>query len=198
MLLALGLAGAGLAAANPPVPSRSTVPNVLVSPDGTLEYVVTVMGDAGPLDSAVVRLSFSPQASALVCWCTGQTKPIIEAVTDASGQASFFIAGGGCLNPDSVASPPVVEVSANGVLLRDVGVVSPDVVDKEGFLATQGWNPGIFCTAGLSDAARHTSPISSGHYDFCTDVDSDMDCDIEDAVVITPVLASGAACTRAP
>jgi len=198
ILLAAGIAAAGLAWAGLPDASLSTVPNVLVSPDGTLEYMVTVVGESGPLDTALVQISFSTEAAGLVCWCTGQTKPLIEARTNASGQASFFIAGGGCLNPDSVASPPAVEVYANGILLKEVGVVSPDAVDSDGFLPTQGWNTGMLCTAGLSDAARHTSPISSGQYDFCTDMDSDLDCDLEDAVAITPVLATGAACTRSP
>jgi len=198
ILLVAGVAGAGLAQAGLPSSSLSTVPNVLISPDGTLEYIVTVVGDTGPIDTALVQLSFSAEASNLICWCTGQTKPLIEARTDAAGQASFFIAGGGCLNPDSVATPPPVEVYANGILLREVGVVSPDAVDSDGYLPTQGWNTGVLCTAGLSDAARHTNPISSGQYDFCTDMDSDLDCDLEDAVAITPLLAGGAACTRAP
>lgn len=197
-LAVVALTSTSLAFAGVPDAGLSNAPNVLITPDGSLEYIVYVANASGPIDTAQVSLIFSVEAAGLVCWCTGQTQPLIQGVTDVAGEASFFISGGGCLNPDSTVSIPVVQVIANGVLLDEVGVVSPDIVDNGGKLPTQGWNPGGLCEAGLGDLVSHTGPLASGAYSFCSDFDSNGVIDLGDAVLVTPALATGATCTQAP
>lgn len=194
--LAAGLVLAGTAWAGEPDPSFSTVPNVLCTPGGTLEYVVNVASSEGPIDSAIVQLDFSTEAAGLMCWCTGQAQPLIEAVTDANGDATFFIAAGGCLDPDSLTTSPVVEVTANGFFIGNAGVVSPDAVDDAGNWPWAPWDPLGNCTTGLSDVTRHTGPIKSGVYHYCSDFDSDGGITISDAVLATGAFSSGDACTQ--
>lgn len=196
VVIVMTLAVAGAAFAGTPDPTLSTVPNVVVSPGGVMPYTVTVISAQGPVDGALVQLSFSTEAAGLVCWCQGQTQPLIEATTDASGVATFYISGGGCIDPSLVSSPPAVTVYANGFLLKEVGVVSVDAVDANGLLPTDGWDPGGICTAGLLDATFHTPPIANGFYSFCTDLTSDGACDLDDAVAITPGLGAGWTCTQ--
>ena len=78
LILAISLGAAwGVAGAGVPDPDLCTVPNVLTSPahpNTSLDYVVTVVGADGPIDSALVQLVFSAEAAGLVCWCTGQTR----------------------------------------------------------------------------------------------------------------------------
>ncbi len=194
--LVAGVLVAGSSFAGIPDPTLSVVGNVLYSPGGTVEYIVTVNGSAGPIDSATVQLVFSTEADGLVCWCVGQAHPLIEATTDASGEAHFFIAAGGCIDPSLVAAPPAVEVFANGIKLKEVGCVSPDAVDDSGILPTSGWNPGTFCTVSLADAGLHSPSIKTGTYTFCSDVNSDLAVDLTDAVVLSEGIKSGFTCTK--
>jgi len=197
--LVVGVATTGVSYAGVPNPSLSTVPNIVLSPNGAMETLIVVVGDGGPIDTAVVQIIFSTEVAGLACFCVGQTEPIVTGTTNSSGEASFFIAGGGCLDPAAVASPPAVEVFANGYLLKQVGVVSVDAVDAAGNVPTDpGWSTGGLCTAGLSDATKHTAPLKTGIYSFCTDLDSDLDCDLDDAIAITPGIKTGATCTEAP
>jgi hypothetical protein len=193
--LVAGVLIAGSSYAGIPDPNLSVVNNVLYSPSGTIEYIVTVNGSSGPIDSATVQLVFSTEADGLICWCVGQAHPLIEATTDVNGQAHFFIAAGGCIDPSLVASPPAVEVFANGIKLKEVGCVSPDAVDDSGILPTSGWAPGAFCTVSLADATLHSPPIKSGTYSFCSDVNSDLSVDLTDAVVLTLGIKTGFTCT---
>lgn len=196
--LVVGVAMAGVASAGVPNPSLSTVPNIVLSPDGSMPTTIIVVGDEGAIDTALVQVVFSAETAGIICWCTGQTQPLIQGQTNASGEVTFNVAGGGCVDPLSVGVPPAVEVFANGILLAEVGTVSVDAVDDNGLLPTEGWDPLLVCTAGLIDALHHTQPIANGFYSFCTDLDSDMDCDLDDALLITPGLKNGITCTRAP
>jgi hypothetical protein len=163
-----------------------------------LDYVVTVVGASGPIDSALVQLVFSTEATNLICWCTGQTKPIVEKYTNASGVARFQIFGGGCLNPANVSNPPV-QVFANGILLKQVGIASVDPVDDAGKLPYQvGYNPAGSCKSALSDATFITPAIKTGAANYCTDLDGDGDTDLTDAILFTPAVKAGYICTRAP
>lgn len=196
--LVVGVATTGVSYAGVPNPSLSTVPNIVTSPNGGMETLIVVVGDEGPIDTAVVQIVFSTEVAGLVCWCTGQTEPVVTGTTNASGQVSFFIAGGGCIDPTAVSSPPAVEVFANGYFLKQVGVVSVDAVDGTGKLPTDvGYSTGGVCSAGLSDATFFTGPLKNGIYEFCADLDSDLDCDLDDAVAITPGIKTGATCTEA-
>ena len=200
-LTVLSVGAWGVAYAGVPDPALSTVPKVLTSPGHpttALDYVVTVVGADGPIDSALVQLVFSTEATNLICWCTGQTKPIVETYTNVSGVARFQIFGGGCLNPANVVNPPV-QVFANGILLKQVGIVSLDPVDDTGKLPYQvGYNPAGACKAALSDATFITPPIKTGAVNFCTDLDGDNDTDLTDAILFTPAIKAGYTCTEAP
>lgn len=196
--LVVGVATAGVVNAGIPNPSLSTVPNIILSPDGGLATTIIVVGDEGAIDTALVQIVFSAEAASIICWCVGQTQPLIQGLTNASGEVSFFVSGGGCVEPSAVSVPPAVEVFANGILLAEVGTVSPDAVDDLSQKPTDGWDPGVLCDVGLADGTYHTVPIKTGAYDFCSDLDSDMDVDLDDAVVHTPYIKNGVACTRAP
>jgi hypothetical protein len=192
------LAGAFLAGtvhAGIPDPALSDVPNVVGSPGGTLAYQVRVLGSSGPVEGALVRLAFSAEAEALLCWCSGQTRPEIDAVSDAAGVATFHIAAGGCLDPAHLSEPPV-QVFADGILLAEVGLVSPDVVDNFGLHPWQGWNPGTSCSVGLPDGVAHTGPVKTGSYSYCSDLDSDGSVGLLDAVLLTVPIKTGAFCPR--
>jgi hypothetical protein len=177
-----------------PDPALSTVPNVIYEPSGSTEYKVIVVGSSGPIDNALVRIVFSDEADTLVCWCVSQDHPVIEATTNINGEASFFIGAGGCLEPAQLSTPPVT-VYADGVLLAQVGAVSADVGDDSGRLPHEGWNPGATCGVSLSDAIYFTDPITTGTYDFCSDLDSNGAVDVTDAVIITPPITLGYFCT---
>ena len=193
--VALGLVAAG-ALANIPDPQLSDVPNVIATPGGSMAYTVTVVGSQGPVDTALVEIVFSPAADALVCWCSGQAHPVISAVSNAAGEATFFIEAGGCVDPARLGST-VAEVYANGILLNSVGLTSPDAVDGTGNLPTDGgYATGGVCTVGLSDATFHTGPISSGTYEFCSDMDSDLGVALADAVLLTTPISSGETCSE--
>ena len=194
--LVAGVLVAGSSFAGIPDPNLSVVGNVLYSPSGTTEYIVTVNGSSGPIDSATVQLVFSTEADGLICWCVGQTHPLIEATTDINGQAHFFIAAGGCIDPSLVAAPPAVEVFANGIKLKEVGCVGPDAVDNGGILPTSGWSPGTYCTVSLSDATTHSPNIKGGIYAYCSDVNSDLAVDLTDAVILTEGIKTGFTCTK--
>jgi hypothetical protein len=191
----------GQANAGVPDPGLSTVPNVITSPahpNTNLDYVVTVVGADGPIDSALVQLVFSTEASNLVCWCTGQARPIVQAYSNASGVARFQIFGGGCLNPSTVVNPPV-QVFANGVFLKQVGIVSVDPVDDTGKTPNQvGYNPAGSCKSALSDASFVTPSLKSGSYNFCTDFNTDLLVNLADAVIVTPAIKVGYVCTVGP
>jgi hypothetical protein len=196
LFITAGILWAGVASAGLPDPDFSDVPNVLYTPGASLEYTVYVGSPDGPVAGALVEIQFSEEAMALACWCSGQENSVIQGTTDGSGMASFFIGGGGCLDPDSLSGPPVA-VYADGRWLAEVGCVSIDVVDNNGNYPWQGWTPGGgICSAGTSDAIIHTPPFSLGNYSFCSDLDSDGAVTLSDAIVATPGLSNGFSCPQ--
>lgn len=196
LAIAVGVTGFSVANAGIPDPTFCDVPNVLVNPGGDLQYTVFVANSSGPIDSALVQIVFSTEVDGFLCWCVGQTHPLIQGYSNASGEATFNIAAGGCVDPTLVGSPPAVEVLANGVSLAQVGVVGPDAVDDGGILPTSGWNPGGLCRVGLSDASRHTVPFSTFAYDYCSDLDSSGSVGLLDAVIATVPISTASACTQ--
>ncbi|NNF06614.1 MAG: hypothetical protein HKN21_07625 [Candidatus Eisenbacteria bacterium] len=192
----VGALTASVSFAGIPDPALSTVPNVLVSPDGSLEYKVTVVGADGPIDTALVQIVVGAEADGLICWCVGQTHPTIEATTDASGCASFFISAGGCIDSSLVASPPAVEVFANGIKIGEPGIVSPDAVDANGDVTQTPWVIGANCDVALGDAVYHTPFIAGGLPNFCSDMDSDGAVTLADAVTLTAPISNGASCSN--
>jgi len=194
----VGVLTASVAFAGIPDPALSNVPNVITSPDGSLAYVVDVVGASGPIDSALVQIIVGTEADGIICWCVGQTHPTIEAFTNAAGQATFNIAAGGCVDSALVVTPPAVEVFANGIKIGQPGVVSADVVDSNGTLAQGGWTPGASCAVSVGDAVYFTPFIANGTYGFCADLDSNGTVSLSDAVLVTPPIAFGASCTAGP
>jgi len=190
---------ASLSFAGLPDPALSNVPNVVMSPSGGLTYTVDVIAGDGPVDSSLVEIVFSTEVDNLICWCVGQdhTNRTISAFSNALGAADFNISGGGCVDSSLVASPPAVQVFATGQLLGQVGVVSPDVVDGSGAVATDpgGWDPLGVCNVAVGDAVFHTSPIANSVYTFCTDMNSDNTVSLTDAVLITNDIANAASCS---
>lgn len=187
----------GRAAAQIPDPTHCTVPNVVYSPGGIYSYVVTVLDATGtPVFPCVVQIVFSAEVDSLVCWCAGQTHPIIQANTNASGDATFQIFAGGCIDPALVSAPPAIQVLANGTLIGEVGGVSPDAGDAFGRFPWNDWAPGGGCGTGISDGVYHTSPLANATYSFCTDMNSDLLISLQDAVLITLSMRAGECCVR--
>jgi hypothetical protein len=154
--------------------------------------VITVRDGVGnPISGALVEIKFSASVDAMVCWCPGQVHPIITGVTDVDGQATFYIFAGGCIDPDSVATP-AIEIIADAVKLAEVGAVSVDAVDAVGLFPWQGWAPaGGSCSIGLADAVQHVPALSLRRYSFCSDFDADGRSTLVDAVLATvPIRAS--------
>lgn len=192
----IGVLAANVCFAGLPDPALSTAGNVILSPNASIDYVVEVIGSEGPIDTALVQIVFSTETDGLVCWCTGQVHPNIEGYTNALGQATFNLAGGGCVDSSLVSTPPAVEVFANGIKIAEVGVVSPDAVDGLGRVPTDpGYDPMGSCTVGVGDAANHTGPIVTSTYSFCTDLNSDGALTLADAVLVSEDIINSASCT---
>ena len=180
-----------------PDPALSDVPNIIVSPDGGLSYTVTVVGADGPIDTALVQIIFTDEADSLLCWCVSSTHPVVEAMTDAAGQATFNVVGGGCLDPANMSGGVAAEVFANGIKLDEPAVVGPDAVDPVGLRNTDpAYSSGGNCSVGLSDATFHTGPIADGTFEICSDIDSNDLVGLPDAVLLTEYIANGTSCTE--
>lgn len=204
--VAAGVLVASLAIANVPVPELSTAPNCIpISPNGALVYQVRVVGTGGPINAARVNVLFNTVGDSLVCWCA--TNPYVPgsphsffANTNASGNATFNLRGGGCVEYNLAAIPGdrnyAAEVFADFVKLAETGAVSPDAVDNSGRVSTDSpvWNPGASCATGLSDAVRHTTPLSSATYAWCTDINCDRAVTLADATILTPFLSQATTC----
>jgi len=167
-----------------PDPALSTIPNVIASPNGTVPYRVTIVGQGGPVADAVVQLRYRAAAEGAACWCTAQGHPVIGATTNPSGVATFNVAGGMCLNPAIVAGGVVVEVFVNDIKLKEVGQVSPDVAAL----------PSGSCEVGLSDAVDFTAPLATNTYGYCFDLNSDGAVGLTDAVIFTSPAATAQTC----
>jgi hypothetical protein len=166
--------------------AMSTLPNVRVVPSGGLIYQVTIRDAIGAVCPFVaVDLFWPPAAVAVTCVCPGSPIPLVGAVTNAVGVATFYIAAGGCINPATAGTG--VDILVGGVFLATVGQVSPDFVDAAGA-------PTPNCVVGLADAVSFTGPISTGTYPFCTDLNSDLATSLTDAVLLTPFVMIAGIC----
>ena len=188
-----------------------TIPHcLLLSPVGSLEYRVTILWghwpNCGPTPAqgVVVDIVFNQVGDTLACYCSSNVGPRprrFRAITDALGQAVFHIAGGGCaaLGDPEFPGPLkyAAEIFTDGVRVKELGIVSPDVVDNAGrrALESPSWDPAGTCAVGLADAVEHTGPISDGFYSWCSDMNCDNQVSIADAVLMTPSLADAASCS---
>ena len=178
-------------------PAQSSVPSVLINPDGSLDYIVTVRDTQGtPVSGSQVSIVISAAADALVCWCVSQEHPVITAVTDAAGNATFNIRGGGCVDPEELGSVPA-EVFADEVLLAGVGIVSPDVLHGNRMPTSPGAVPCGTCDVDMRDSEWHLTVINSQANEFCGDVDGDGVTALGDAVLLTVPLAKSSVCVSA-
>ena len=75
-------------------------------------------------------------------------------------------------------------------------MVGSDADDNSGLLPTEGCAPGVSCEVGLSDAALHSGAIKTGTYSFCSDMNSDLQVDLTDAVVLSVGIKAGSSCPR--
>ena len=206
-LAAAGVLVASLASANVPVPELSTVPAcVPIAPNGGLVYTVRIVGTGGPINASRVNVLFNAVGDSLVCWCTAQggyvagTPHSFFANTNGSGIATFNLFGGGCVENQLAAIPGdrnyAGEVFADFVKMQEFGTVSPDAVDNAGRVSTDTpvWNPGGICATGLSDAVKHTTPLATAVYSWCTDINCDKLVTLGDATTLTPFLAQAVSC----
>jgi len=188
-IAAAALALAVPAMANIPDPGLSVVPHfITIAPNGggaTLKIEVQVNGALGGVDGAIVEIEFGEEATALIAWSNpvpgGASVPTqicptrkYVAAADVTGKATFHIAGGGCIKePDFTGASFIARVTADNILLAEVEVNSPDVVDAAGQLATDLDAPvcdGGLMSVGLADAVFHASFFKTGNYEKCSDL----------------------------
>lgn len=167
-----------------------------------------------PLQGAVVKLVFPPEACDLLVLCGlvfTDCPQTFEATTDSQGKARFTIPGGGCWGQgrvngllwenETLPEAYLVKVLVNDEVVAFRGVRSTDVVDNAPKTAAQLWchsPPGAFGTStiGLSDAVFFTPPYKTGNGLPCADLDGDGDTDLTDAVRSTPAIKVGSTCTE--
>jgi hypothetical protein len=153
--------------------SLSTVPNLIATPDGSITTVFLIISPSGPLADAEVMVCYPPEAQGVICWCTASQLPPYVVRTDDQGRAFFNIRGGGCIDPLIMGGD--IDVFVNGILIRQIGQVSPDIVRT----APAG------CEVSLADAVNFTSDLASSQYNFCHDLNSDGIVSLADAVIFT-------------
>lgn len=171
---------------------------VPISPDGSMACTITLIGcGTGPFQDAFVELAFSAEANDLIAWAPGQTNPFFSGYTDAAGEVTFYIAGGGCIDPDRFSPQTyIVQLRINGVVFDELAVNSPDAVNTMGSLPTTLGTD--ICengatSVGLSDAVFHTGPVKNGAIEPCTRFTGPLNTPVTlaDAVVITPYIKNG-------
>jgi hypothetical protein len=206
LLAAFALCASG-AYANIPSPELSNIPDCLTLSPGPRVggnpiggFLCHVEGALGGVNGSFVEVEVSPDADILVAWCQGQAHPIQQDFTDANGDVLFEWQGGGCVDPDEFfGNSFIVQVRADGIVLDEPAISSPDVVDSAGRTATD--DNYVLCeggttVVGLSDAVYHTRPIKLGLADKCTKFTPPFDdpVGLDDAVFVTPYIKASAFC----
>jgi hypothetical protein len=214
----------GMGSATPPSsagggwdPGLSVVPTfITIAPDGgvpgdIIRIQIQINGVLGGIDGAFVEIEFSEDATALIAWSDPvpagadvpvQTCPtrIYAKAANTSGTVVFHIAGGGCvIEPAYAGGLYIVQVRADDVLIAQREVNSPDVVNGDGDLPTDGTPPlGPVCDAGvmsvsLADAVFHSPFFKSGAYSKCSDLTAPYGGTIElgDATIGTAYIKAG-------
>jgi len=115
-------------------------------------------------------------------------------MTNAQGEATFDLHGGGCITNAMVGGGPVAQVFAGGVLLASIEVISPDLVDDNGNFPPQG-PP---CVFGLPDFVWLISNTSiaggPGPMNECADYNRDGFVDQTDIILMTPFVQAFPGC----
>jgi hypothetical protein len=198
-------------------PFLSIVPTfITIAPDGgvpgdIISIPIQINGVLGGVSGAFVVIEFSEDATRLIAWTDpvpagadvpAQTCPTrrYAKVADESGLAVFHIAGGGCVSePAYAGSFYIAEIRADDVVIAQREVNSPDVVNSDGGLPTDGTPPlGPVCdggsmTVGLADAVFHSPFFKSGAYSKCSDLAAPYGGTIElgDATIGTAYIKAG-------
>lgn len=192
---ALAIVSTG-AMANIPDASLSIVPTfITITPDGNFPVVIKVNGQLGPVAGAVVTIEFSPDATRLIAWadplqngdapshleCAAEPYRTYTAVANGLGEATFQIAGGGCIESAAYANANgtlfITHIEADHVPLGESQVNSPDVVNSVGHKCTytqNNPNGENLCEAGTSvvspnDGSYHAPQFKNGAVDLCSD-----------------------------
>lgn len=173
------------ARAQVPVPALCTVGNVMLSPNGSLAYSVRVQDAAGPINGATVTLVYTPAAGSAGCWCTGQPQAPFTATTNGAGVAVFHLVGGQCIDPATLGGGGAIDVYANGVLLAQVGQVSPDLLNRPSAPP---------CRVSLVDATNVAYAYSTATYTFCADMNSDAQVNLADVVMFSQAVIGAGRC----
>ncbi len=220
LLLLLSMPGALLAG---PPPGFSNVPDAMTLSPGTRYpsnpiggFTIHIEGSLGPVKGSFVEVEISPDADLLVSWCrapyggaAGQSHPLLTGFTDVNGNVTFEVYGGGCLNPAAYFGPTfILQVRADGIVLDEPFINSPDVVDLHGKKATDPppeggtmrCDPGpegtSIASVSLSDAVFHTRGIQLGAREPCTKFTPPFNgsVGVSDAVFLTPYIKNGNVC----
>ena len=217
MVLAVTTTGA---LANIPSPELSEVPDRLTFGTGTLlvkpgvgsaplvdnpvgRFRVHVVGVGGlNVANALVEVEFAPDINLLVAWCVPHTPPLFSATTDANGIANFEFSGGGCIIRGSFPHVTYVsQVRADGIVLKEPDISSPDAVNNNGKLPTttpraNNCIAGI-TKVGLSDAVFHSPGFKNGGKHACSKFVPPFNADVAllDAVYGGAYIKVGNSCT---
>ena len=204
-------------------PNLSVVPDALTLSPG-LRYpsnpiggfTIHVEGPLGPVEGSFVEVEVASDADLLVSWCrapfggtAGQVHPILTGFSDANGNVTFEVYGGGCLDPDDFFGATfILQVRADGIVLDEPYINSPDAVDYQGHKATDGPPEGgarrcdpapegtSVAAVSLSDAVFHTPAIKMGLREHCTKFTPPFNgaVGVSDAVFLTPYVKNGNVC----
>jgi len=166
-----------------PDPITSTIPEVLTSPDGSLDYNITLRNsDGDTLPDVNITLVVSSEAMDYLFWCEGQELPFINAVTDGTGTATFNIASGGCLDPTLASGPPVEIYANDSIFLGHRGIVSVDyTADGK-------------CSMDDVILSRFGYHMANGVYSYCVDYNGDGIVNAEDYQILQYPIAYGIIC----
>lgn len=182
---------------------------VIITPDASIPYYVSVEAPGGgPLEGANVRIEFLPELCDLLILCERPFNACpysVEATTGSDGRAEFVLKGGGCWD-ETVCALYLARIYVSSVLVAKVGVRSSDVIGSDELKACDMWcaSPGVLpsgATPGssvvaLGDAVWFTTPLKTGTYVPCADIDGDLRVGLSDAILITPGIGISASCVE--
>ena len=207
--------------ANVPSPTLSNVPDAIVLSPGVRYasnpiggFTVHVEGPLGPVNGSFVEVEVSSDADVIVSWCQAgtwggaQVHPILTGFTDANGNKTFTYFGGSCLSRDDFfGSTFIAQVRADGIVLDEPFINSPDAVNSSGKKATDTPPAGgqkrcdlvaaiNVAQVSLSDAVFHTRPIKLGLREACSKFTPPFNgsVGVSDAVFLTPYIKNGNKC----
>ena len=202
------------ASANTPQADLSDVPDcITLAPGGGYsgnpigKFAIHVGGTVTGVASAFVELELSPDADVLVAWCVGQPHPLITGTADRGGDITLTLNGGGCINVYGYFGATfIAQVRADGVVLDEMCITSPDAVNSHGRVPTdfevkncEDTGRGPETVVGLSDAVFHTRSIKLGLREVCSKSTSPFfgtgsEVNLADAVNLTPFIKNSNFC----